>query len=342
MSPFIRYGLPYVEAVLALAVGITAGLSFSFPSPALGFFYGALATVGSGLVLAMLLPATGRALTEWLARRKWRILAMIAVFSLPAVAGAASGRLPQALIWYGIPALLLAVMPDEVADGGAADPLVSRTRVVLRVGCRIAAAGILIIGLDLRESLPVFSVFPEGRYELAALYTGALLLMVVLPAAKGRPPRWCRLVFDRKMWLALGATTIGAAVVIIPVAILTGFIEPGVASLGAGESIVAFIGIFLTIALPEELFFRHVLYGEIAKRVSRRVSVLIVIVLVSVAFGFFHWNNAVGYAQTVYVALSALAGVAYGLAYHFGGLAAALLSHTVVDWIWLMFFAGSA
>ncbi len=331
------YGVPYLEAVVALGIGLTAGLSFAFPSPALGFFYGALATVASGLVLATLLPVTGPAMGEWLGRRKWRILLIVFLLGWPLAAGAASQALRDALMWYGLPALLIAVMPDAEAGG----PLSPRARGNLQSACRIAAGAVLIIGLDLRESLTVFSVFPEGRYEQAGLYAAAFLLVAVLPAPEGRPTRWRRLIFDTRMWLTLAVTTAGAAVVIVPVGLLTGFIAPGVASLGIGQAVIAFVGILFTIALPEELLFRHLVQADIARRLSNRMAVVVVIALVSVAFGFFHWNNAEGVERTIYVILSTVAGLAYGTAYHFGGLAAALFSHTIVDWLWLMFFSGT-
>ena len=63
----------------------------------------------------------------------------------------------------------------------------------------------------------------------------------------------------------------------------------------------------------------------------------------SLAFGLMHWNNISGLdMQITYVFLATLAGLGYGWAYKKSGnnLLAAILTHTLVDWIWKLFLVG--
>jgi len=97
------------------------------------------------------------------------------------------------------------------------------------------------------------------------------------------------------------------------------------------------VGLFLTVALPEELFFRGILLRGLEKQFSRK---WIPLVISSLAFGLMHWNNASTLStQITYISLAALAGVGYGWTYRKSGnnLLAAILVHTLVDWTWRIF-----
>jgi membrane protease YdiL (CAAX protease family) len=57
----------------------------------------------------------------------------------------------------------------------------------------------------------------------------------------------------------------------------------------------------------------------------------------SLAFGIKHWNNVDALSmQITYVSLATIAGLGYGWAYKKSGnnLFAAILVHTLVDWVW--------
>lgn len=101
-----------------------------------------------------------------------------------------------------------------------------------------------------------------------------------------------------------------------------------------------FIGLFLTVALPEELFFRGILLRGLENVFSKK---WIPMVISSLAFGLMHWNNVGDLSmQITYVSLATLAGLGYGWAYRKSGnnLLAAILAHTLVDWIWKLILAG--
>lgn len=129
--------------------------------------------------------------------------------------------------------------------------------------------------------------------------------------------------------------------VVVPAGLLSGFLAFAIPEkFDAAKLAAHFIGIFLTIALPEELFFRGILLKGLEKVTSKK---WIPMVVSSVAFGLMHWNNVNGLStQITYVILATLAGLAYAWAYKKSGnnLFAAILTHTLVDWIWRLVLAG--
>ena len=125
---------------------------------------------------------------------------------------------------------------------------------------------------------------------------------------------------------------------VVPPGLLTGFLTFSMPqSYNIPKLIFQFIGLFLTVALPEELFFRGILLGGMEKMFSKK---WIPLVISSLAFGLMHWNNVNTLStQITYVSLAAVAGVGYGWAYRKSGnnLIAAILVHTLVDWTWRLF-----
>jgi membrane protease YdiL (CAAX protease family) len=128
------------------------------------------------------------------------------------------------------------------------------------------------------------------------------------------------------------------SVLVVPPGLLTGFLTFSIPkSYNIPELILEFIGLFLTVALPEELFFRGILLGGLDKLFSKK---WVPLVISSLAFGLMHWNNVNTLStQLTYVSLAAVAGMGYGWAYRKSGnnLLAAILVHTIVDWAWRLF-----
>lgn len=128
---------------------------------------------------------------------------------------------------------------------------------------------------------------------------------------------------------------------VIPPGMVTGFLSFAIPeSYNIPRLSVHFIGLFLTVALPEELFFRGILLRGLEKVSSNR---WVPMVVSSLAFGLMHWNNIDGLSmQITYVSLASIAGLGYGWAYKKSGnnLFAAILAHTLVDWVWKLILAG--
>lgn len=127
---------------------------------------------------------------------------------------------------------------------------------------------------------------------------------------------------------------------VIPPGLATGFLSFSIPeSFNITKLSAHFIGLFLTVALPEELFFRGILLRGLEKVFSKK---WIPMVISSLAFGLMHWNNVdVLSMQITYVSLATLAGLGYGWAYRKSGnnLFAAILAHTLVDWVWKLLLA---
>ncbi len=142
----------------------------------------------------------------------------------------------------------------------------------------------------------------------------------------------------RDVVVALIHTVVFAAIV-IPIGLAIDFLRfPPSEPLRLLPVLAHFVGIFLTVALPEELFFRGVLLHGLDQMSRRRWLTLLIS---SLAFGLMHWNNAGDLTTRIaYTALATLAGVFYGSAYRRSGnnLLAPALTHTLVDVIWRFVF----
>ncbi len=137
--------------------------------------------------------------------------------------------------------------------------------------------------------------------------------------------------------IALVATAVFAAIV-IPIGLAIDFLTfPPSKPPQLLPALLMFVGLILTVAIPEELFFRGILQHGLDQMVERRWLVLLA---VSFAFGLMHWNNADDLTTKIaYTALATLAGVFYGWAYRRSGnnLLAPVLTHALVDTIWATF-----
>lgn len=119
--------------------------------------------------------------------------------------------------------------------------------------------------------------------------------------------------------------------------ILSGFINfPHLpSSINIVELLLVFIGIYITIAIPEEFVFRGVIYNLLSKKYGDKVA----IILSSIIFGLTHWNNvSLVIHKIIYVLLASLAGIIYCLAYkRSNSIMASALTHTLVDFVWRFF-----
>jgi CAAX protease family protein len=84
----------------------------------------------------------------------------------------------------------------------------------------------------------------------------------------------------------------------------------------------------LLVSVVEEAFFRGYLQGGIARLLDgHRFGRTIAIVVAALLFGLMHLPGG----GWMWVIFATVAGLAYGLAYRFGGLAAAVLAHFALN-----------
>ena len=142
-----------------------------------------------------------------------------------------------------------------------------------------------------------------------------------------------RLVPARKVeWVWGVGACLAFLALAIPIALATGFAQPGLNPTPTVEQVLSLVLLFWLTAMPEEVLFRGTIQGLIEK-VTRP---WIALAVASVIFGLAHFPD------WRYILLATLAGGAYGLAYlQTRNLAAPILTHFLVDAVWRVFFSAS-
>lgn len=303
------------------------------------------------------------------------LAALAVVLQHPGVLRGLRALGPQRLGWVAAALTLwTVVLPAERFDpymlAIVLAAAVACTHACASLDGRLTAVAVVVwlclwLPLDLRwfkwqsRSSPGFYLAHELGYHTWALFTACL--GVVTFGAAGRFGLGIQRASLKGPLLALGIGLVFGAIA-IPVGLATGFLsfkedapppaveapaepgptadaEPGLEAglQAAAIQLVGFFVIALTIAFPEELFFRGVLDRGLQLRWKLPWTALLVS---SVLFGLMHWNNRKDLDdQLVYLGLASLAGVAYGLAFRRGGLLAAIFLHALVDWVWQLEFA---
>jgi membrane protease YdiL (CAAX protease family) len=114
-----------------------------------------------------------------------------------------------------------------------------------------------------------------------------------------------------------------------------GFLHPHSNLPAMGKAVLSWAGIFVFVAVPEELFFRAWVQNLLERRVGRRAA----LVIASVLFGLSHFNKRSAHFNWRYVLLATIAGIFYGRAWHERRrVPASTITHTCVDWIWSWWF----
>jgi hypothetical protein len=125
------------------------------------------------------------------------------------------------------------------------------------------------------------------------------------------------------------------APVVITVGLAVGFIHPHKNVPRLGQAVVSWIGIFVFVAVMEELFFRAWVQNLLERRVGRRAALIVA----SVLFGLSHFNKRSAHFNWRYVLLATIAGVFYGRAWREQRrVPASAITHTCVDWLWYLWF----
>jgi hypothetical protein len=118
-----------------------------------------------------------------------------------------------------------------------------------------------------------------------------------------------------------------------------GFIHPHANVPALGKAVLTWAGIFVFVAVPEELFFRAWVQNLLERRVGRRAALIIA----SVLFGLSHFNKrlsgSAAHFNWRYVLLATVAGIFYGRAWRERRrVPASTITHTCVDWLWSWWF----
>ena len=128
------------------------------------------------------------------------------------------------------------------------------------------------------------------------------------------------------------------ALLAIPLGLALGFIRPHSNPVSFGQFCLQLFGIYLTIAIPEELLFRGFLQNLLVKTMHHPRHGLYGLLIASVVFGASHLHHAPA-PNWKYALLATLAGAFYGNAYRTRRrLSASALTHALVDTTWHFWF----
>lgn len=117
--------------------------------------------------------------------------------------------------------------------------------------------------------------------------------------------------------------------------LVLGFIHPHANLPAIGKALLTWAGIFVFVAVPEELFFRAWVQNLLERRVGRAAA----LVTASVLFGLSHFNKRSAHFNWRYVVLATIAGIFYGRAWRENRrVPASTITHTCVDWLWSWWF----
>lgn len=105
-----------------------------------------------------------------------------------------------------------------------------------------------------------------------------------------------------------------------------------------GGFLADFLGIYLTIAIPEEVFFRGILQNLLEKTIHRGPPGRYGLLIASVIFGASHFHHP-PVPNWRYMVMASVAGIFYGLAYQRRRRTSASgLTHALVDTVWHFWF----
>jgi membrane protease YdiL (CAAX protease family) len=126
---------------------------------------------------------------------------------------------------------------------------------------------------------------------------------------------------------------------VLALGLALGFIHPHGNAPGVGKAVLTWMGIFVLVAVPEELFFRAWVQNFLERRMGRWAALIVA----SILFGLSHFNKRLApgmeHFNWRYVLLAMIAGVFYGRAWREQRrVPASAITHTFVDWIWTWWF----
>jgi membrane protease YdiL (CAAX protease family) len=125
----------------------------------------------------------------------------------------------------------------------------------------------------------------------------------------------------------------------IPLGLGLNFLHPhSSTNLTGGAFLFQFVGIYLTIAIPEELLFRGILQNLLARSIRSGPRGLYALLIAAAIFGAAHLHHA-PVPNWRYALMATLAGIFYGNAYRTRQrLCASGLTHALVDTLWHFWF----
>jgi hypothetical protein len=284
-----------------------------------------IAVLGAELVPAAAFGFAGERVAEAVARLPFAVrVTLPALLAAPYVIIAASQHMFH-WQWFALYAGLPVVMAWLLARAADADP-------EQRGNWRDA---VILLTLGLAVDLRWFDVaWPDGLRGLnnLLLVDAGLYAFLAIRRLSGTG-------FDFHLhwsdWKTGLRELLFFAPAVLVLGLALGFIHPHANVPPVGKAVLTWAGIFVFVAVPEELFFRAWVQNLLERRVGRRPALLIA----SVLFGLSHFNKRSAHFNWRYVLLATIAGIFYGRAWRERRrVPASTITHTCVDWLWSSWF----
>ena len=284
-----------------------------------------IAVLGAELAPAAAFGFASERVAESVARLPFVVrVTLPALLSAPYVVIAASQHMFR-WQWFALYAGLPVVMASLLARAAAADP----------EQCGNWRDVVILLTLGLAVDLRWFDVaWPDGLRGLnnLLLVDAGLYGFLAIRRLSGTG-------FDFHLhwndWKTGLRELLFFAPAVLVLGLALGFIHPHPNVPPAGKALLAWAGIFVFVAVPEELFFRAWVQNLLERRVGRHSALLIA----SVLFGLSHFNKRSAHFNWRYVLLAAIAGIFYGRAWRERRrVPASTITHACVDWLWSWWF----
>lgn len=284
-----------------------------------------IAVLGAELVPAAAFGFAGERVAEAVARLPFAVrVTLPALLAAPYVIIAASQHMFH-WQWFALYAGLPVVMAWLLARAADADP-------EQRGNWRDA---VILLTLGLAVDLRWFDVaWPDGLRGLnnLLLVDAGLYAFLAIRRLSGTG-------FDFHLhwsdWKTGLRELLFFAPAVLVLGLALGFIHPHANVPPVGKAVLTWAGIFVFVAVPEELFFRAWVQNLLERRVGRCPALLIA----SVLFGLSHFNKRSAHFNWRYVLLATIAGIFYGRAWRERRrVPASTITHTCVDWLWSWWF----
>jgi uncharacterized protein len=192
--------------------------------------------------------------------------------------------------------------------------------------------------------------FPIGAHWLAGIWTWPFELYFFQPLAAVCTGCYCfmvvrnlddvgyKLALRKEDWIDGLANFAAFSFLAIPLGYALGFIHFHAATVSLGGFALRFLGIYLTIAIPEELLFRGIMQNSLVRAIQRGPRGVYGLLIASLVFGASHLHHP-PVPNWKYGIMASLAGIFYGNAYRTRHrLSAPALTHALVDTAWHFWF----
>jgi CAAX protease family protein len=180
-------------------------------------------------------------------------------------------------------------------------------------------------------------IWPEDIYVFRPIFcvcVGAYTFLVI----RNLKDAGYRLILKKADLVEGSLNFIAFTLLAVPLGLALHFIHPHARAAGLFGFVGNFVGIYLTVAIPEEFLFRAILQNFLVKTLKGPRRGRYGLLLASVIFGLSHLHHAPA-PNWRYAILATLAGIFYGNVYRIRNrTSASAFTHAMVDTVWHFWF----